>query len=37
MYDLGSAHLLVIVAGFHFPVWSSNIRTSCPGTSGGRS
>ena len=37
MYDLGSAHLLVIVAGFHFPVWLSNIRTSCPGTSGDRS
>ena len=37
MYDLGSAHLLVIVAGFHFPIWLSNIRTSCPGTSGGRS
>ena len=37
MYDLGSAHLLVIVAGFHFPVWLSNIRTSYPGTSGGRS
>ena len=37
MYDLGSAHLLVIVAGFHFPVWSSNIRTFCLGTSGGRS
>ena len=34
MYDLGSAHLLVIVAGFHFPVWLSNIRT---GTSGDRS
>ena len=30
-------HLLVIVAGFHFPVWLSNIRTSCPGTSGVRS
>ena len=26
MYDLGSAHLLVIVAGFHFPVWLSNIH-----------
>ena len=37
MYDLGPAHLLVIVTGFHFPVWLSNIRTSCPGTSGGRS
>ena len=23
--------------GFDFPVWSSNIRTFCPGTSGGRS
>ena len=32
----GVAHLLVIVAGFRFPVWLSNIRTSCPGTSGGR-
>ena len=28
MYDLGSSHLLVIVAGFHFPVWLSNIHTS---------
>ena len=37
MYDLGSAHLLVIVAGFHFSVGLSNIRTSCQGTSGGRS
>ena len=37
MYDLGSAHLLVIVAGFHFPVWLFNIRTCCPGTSGCRS
>ena len=37
MYDLGSAHLLVIVPGFHFPVWLSNIRTSCPETSGSRS
>ena len=37
MYDLDSAYLLVILAGFHFPVWLSNILTSCSGTSGGRS
>ena len=37
MYDLGSTHLLVIVAGFYFPVWLSNLCTSCPGISGGKS
>ena len=35
MYDLCSAHLLV--SGFHFPIWLSNICTSCPRTGGGRS
>ena len=31
MYDLGFAHLLVIVAVFHFPVWLSNIDTLAQG------